>query len=349
VRSSRILVALSSLVTGAALTVALIRIGRVDPGLALSALRTNRTALAELVLLHGLLVYLSTSKWLCIDGALRNAGEIAPSKISAFFVTSMGMALGLVLPVQLGLTVSRTLSIRFYGRALTRGAGGTIFEQGFDLIVVIYLAGASLLTWLCHGRGMMWIALAFIFMILALVVTGPLVRIVQHVVKRSDTLISRHKGDLPAHWQTCLINFCVTSLTGIRGSSLINLRLARRLVILSAARYFVLVLMTVQTANAVNSHIAFWQFGAAMPFATIANVLAITPGGIGLNELTSVTALHLFGVPLADASQWALANRILVTASCFAVVLSTSLMLGVERIVGLSSRLVHSAGEAEEV
>jgi len=45
----------------------------------------------------------------------------------------------------------------------------------------------------------------------------------------------------------------------------------------------------------------------------------VTPGGIGVNELASVTALKLFGTPLSIAAQWAVANRILCTASCFLV------------------------------
>ena len=54
---------------------------------------------------------------------------------------------------------------------------------------------------------------------------------------------------------------------------------------------------------------------AAIPFVTAAAVIALTPGGIGLNEFAGAGALEVFGIPFAIGAQWALANRVLVAAS----------------------------------
>jgi uncharacterized membrane protein YbhN (UPF0104 family) len=76
---------------------------------------------------------------------------------------------------------------------------------------------------------------------------------------------------------------------------------------------------------------------AAMPFATLANVIGITPGGIGVNELASVTALHLFGTPLDIASQWALANRVLATGSCLAAAACALVLLGAKNALAVAA------------
>jgi uncharacterized membrane protein YbhN (UPF0104 family) len=54
---------------------------------------------------------------------------------------------------------------------------------------------------------------------------------------------------------------------------------------------------------------------AAIPFVAISSLIALTPGGLGVNEMTSVAALHLFGSSLVVSGQWALANRVLITIS----------------------------------
>jgi uncharacterized membrane protein YbhN (UPF0104 family) len=127
----------------------------------------------------------------------------------------------------------------------------------------------------------------------------------------------------------------------MRHSSLIDAGLARRLVILSALRFGVVVLMSVQTAEAINVHIPVWQMAAAIPFVVMASVIALTPGGLGVNELTSVTALKIFGTPLAVGAQWAVANRVLIAASYVLVAACAALLLAAQSIIdpGATDRL----------
>ena len=101
---------------------------------------------------------------------------------------------------------------------------------------------------------------------------------------------------------------------------------------LSTLRFVVVVLMSAQTADAVHLHIAVWQMAAAVPFVVMASVIAITPGGIGVNELTSVTALKVFGTPMAVGAQWALANRVLIAASYFSVAILAAAALATQQL-----------------
>jgi uncharacterized membrane protein YbhN (UPF0104 family) len=102
---------------------------------------------------------------------------------------------------------------------------------------------------------------------------------------------------------------------------------------LSVGRFIVVVLMSIQTAEAIGVHIPLWQMAAAIPFVVFASVIALTPGGLGVNELTAVTALKVFGTPMAIGAQWALANRVLLAASYFFVAICAAIMLAAGRIM----------------
>jgi len=342
-RVRRILFLVFSVALAAGLVVLLIHLGKVNLHVTARMLR-NVSVLnfAELVGLNALLIGISTARWRLIDAALRHPSDSVPSRTTAFFVTSMGMALGLILPVQIGMTTARTIGTHAYGRTLKRGTGGTIFEQSFDLVVVMVLAGASVMTWLLHGGGWTWLVLATPLVALAFVAVSPCVRLAQSLARKVPDLTERPRPSwlllLPYDWSMRFLR----GLSGVQHSGLLNVRLARRLLTLSVVRFSVVTLMGAQTARAISAHIPIWRMAAMVPFSTITNLIGITPGGIGLNELTSAAVLSLFGTPLPIASQWALANRLLVIPSCCAVVLFTLPFLIVER--GFSGRARGAKG-----
>jgi uncharacterized membrane protein YbhN (UPF0104 family) len=118
----------------------------------------------------------------------------------------------------------------------------------------------------------------------------------------------------------------------LQHSGVLSAALARRLVMLSAARFTVVVLMAGQTAEAINAPIPLWHLAAAIPFVVLACVLAVTPGGIGVNELTSASALRIFGTPFSIGAQWAVANRVLGFAACFLAAAIAAAALGIKRL-----------------
>jgi uncharacterized membrane protein YbhN (UPF0104 family) len=127
-------------------------------------------------------------------------------------------------------------------------------------------------------------------------------------------------------------NRILRSIANLQQSGLLNPSLARQLMGLSAARFLIQVLMAGETAQAIGVRIPLWHLAAAMPFVIIACVILVTPGGLGVNELSYATTLHLFGTPLNVGAQWALANRILVASSCFVVAACAIAALGLTRI-----------------
>jgi hypothetical protein len=139
----------------------LIRIGKIDLRQTWHLLQSvSRMAFAKLVLLNVLLIFISTEKWRAVDASLRSLSDSIPSRSTAFALTSAGMALGLVLPVQLGMAVARTMGTCFYGTPFKRGTAGTLLEQSFDVVIICFLAVASGVTWFFHGAAITWTACA---------------------------------------------------------------------------------------------------------------------------------------------------------------------------------------------
>lgn len=321
----RTLLSVASIALAIVLIGVLIKISGIDLRVTLRQLKSVRMlSFAKLLALNGVLVYLSTEKWRSIDAAWRRPSDSVPSRATSFALTSVGLAMGIFLPVQLAMATARTLGTRVHGRALKRGTAGTLLEQGFDILTIGFLAAASAITWFYHGGATMWTLSAVAAMALALLAVEPTIRVIRWVSASFETRATQSR------------NRILRSVWELQHSGLLNTGVARRLVVLSALRFGVVVSMSIATAEAVGLHIPLWQMAAAIPFVIVATLIAVTPGGLGVNELACATALTVFGTPLAIGAQWALANRVLVAASYVLVAACAVTALYVAKIMGPS-------------
>jgi uncharacterized membrane protein YbhN (UPF0104 family) len=304
------------------LIVVLIKVSKLDLRVTVQQLRSvSWLSFSKLVLLTAVHVFLSTQKWRCVDAALRRSTDSAPSRTMSFSLTSIGVALGQVLPVQVSMSAARTLGTYLHGRALRRGTGGTLFEQSFDVLIVGFLAIASGATRVFRGGGMMWAICAAAMIVLAMIALGPAVGLIH---RQAISLNARAIAPK---------NRVLRAFGSLEHSGLLNPGLARQLMALSIARFAVQVLMAVVTAEAIGVRIPLWHLAAAMPFVIIACVIVVTPGGLGVNELSYATTLRMFGTPLNVGAQWALSNRVLVASSCFVVAACATAMLGLTKML----------------
>ncbi len=315
----RLFLMLVSVGLAAALIILLIKIGKVDLRVTMQQLKSvSLTSIAKLVLLNVLMVCFSTEKWRTIDAAWRRPSDLVPSRTTSYALTSVGLAIGIVLPLQLAMATARTLGTYFHGGALKRGTGGTLLEQGFDVYTVCFLAAASAMTWYRRGGAKTWAICASISIVLALLAVEPAVRITRW-------LAGRWEAPTGGPFSRRLL-----SVWELLHSGILHASLARRLVVLSVLRTGVVVLMSIQTAEAVGLNIPFWRMAAAIPFVSVATIVVLTPGGLGLNDLAGAGALRIFGTPFATGAQWVLANRVLVSASYLLLAACAAGVLGVE-------------------
>lgn len=317
----RFFLLVASVALAVALLVLLIKVGKVDLRLTLQQLKSvSLIAFAKIALLNALLVYLSTEKWRSIDAAWRRPSDSVQPRITSYALTSVGLAMGIFLPPQLAMATARTLGTYIHGRALKRGTAGTLLEQGFYAYTVGLLAVASGVTWFRHGGAKTWDLCASAAIVLALLAVKPMVSFTQWLAASCSAL------DSEPH------NRVLRSVWALLHSGVLNARLAHRLVVLSALHFGVAVLLSVQMAEAVGLHIPVWQMAAATPLVTAATVIAVTPGGIGINDLAFAGALRIFGTPFSVGAQWVVSSRILGAVSYFLVAALATMALAVVKI-----------------
>lgn len=279
-------------------------------------------AFVRLSLLMALYVFLSAEKWRLIDRHMRGTAEALP-RLTGFALTAAGMALGQVLPVQVSVSVARTLGTWVHGRALRRGTVGTLLEQAFDFLVVCVLALATVATRAFRGGAAMWLAFAAIVSLVSLAAVAPVCRLVQAVAAR---ILARRQDRGPSRWRAFLHE--------VHSSGILEAQLGRRLTGLSLLRFAVLVLIAGQVTSAIHANIPLWHFAAAMPVVVIAMALSITPAGLGVTEVAYAGMLGLFGTSLPAATQWAIANRLLSCVATLLVAVVATLAFLVVRVRG---------------
>ena len=327
-----ILLAIASLTIGGVLIACLIAIGKIDPRETAQKLRhTDAVSFAVFTVLMALHILLSTQKWRIIDAVIRRPGDAPVPPSTAFALSSGGIALGQLVPAAMGMAVARTLGTYVHGRAFTRGTVGTIFEQGFDFLVICFLIPASVATRLFKGGALMWTGIAMISASAGLLAIGAGIRLLERIA----ILLAVKKNSHPIRLQQ--------GFAELRDSGLLNSKVARELAMLSIVRFVILVLMAWEATRAIGIDVPLWHLAGAMPFVIFSSVIAISPGALGVSELTYATALSLFGTPLPIAAQFALANRFLVAAAAFIIAICSAGILLCKQAFAFSEA-THSEG-----
>jgi uncharacterized membrane protein YbhN (UPF0104 family) len=290
-----IVIAAASLAFAVALLVLLARHAGIDLAALLRVLgRAKPVPLALLGLLAALLAALSAERWRMIE---RHTEHAPPPPARAFGLTAVGVGLGQFLPVQVSTALSRMIGARILKPGLSRRPiVVTLYEQAFDVGLALSLAPASLVSLALHGA-VPWLLVAAPMVILAYVFAGAAAGSIGWLCAWA---VRRGRGGA---W-----------LQGLTGADLFSARLARRLMLLSAARFAVTATMAGLTSWAAGLEVSLQQLVAVLPLVVLATAAPLTPAGLGVNEWTFAGGLALLGVSPTLAAQWALVNRLFVFA-----------------------------------
>jgi Lysylphosphatidylglycerol synthase TM region len=299
---ARLVSLVASVILAALLLALLFRYGQVDlAALGRLLFAAPPLPLAAVLVLLAVNNALSGEKWRLIAASLPQDRTVGVPRLFYFAFTSIGVALGQIMPAQLSLVLSRSLGAHLHGgRALTRGASATLFDYFFDVVVVALLALATTMVLLTGSGGAVWIGVAVAICLAGFLLYSSAARLAARLAGR---LGLRGQGRL---WTAC---------AAIARSPLLRPAIGRRLLLLSVARFAVLALIGIASAKAIRLDLPAWQIAAALPFAVIGSALAITPGGLGVNEWAVSSILLALGTPLPAAAQWALVNRVLVAVA----------------------------------
>lgn len=314
------LLAATSCVAGALFLLLAVKAGKLDFSVTVAQLRSaSPVPVAMLLLLTAFHIFLSAQKWRCVDAALRTPADGVPSMRVSYGMTAVGVALGQVLPLQIGVVTARTIGAQCFGRGLSRGTLGSIFEQGFDVVIMALLAVASCVTVLSHGGAVTWTLVGGCMVTFAFFAAKPVVGWIHRIALSAA-------GPQFFQWRIA------RQVVALCNAGFLNPLLARKLIILSAARFVVQVLMAQEVSLAIGAQIPIWHLAASIPLVILACVIVLTPGGIGISELSFAGVLHVLGTPVHTGAQWALASRVLISSSCFVVAAMALVVLGIAKL-----------------
>jgi uncharacterized membrane protein YbhN (UPF0104 family) len=258
--------------------------------------------------LYAINIYLSSCKWQLVDKVIRRSTERSQSGFYSFALSSIGVAVGQILPVQVAVSLTRTLGTCMDGGGIRRGTFSTLIEQGSDVVVACFLAAASGITLFLGGGAEVWLVCGCAMIALAVVAIPA----VLSCVRTFGTHLSNSQLT-PATWKG--------PISELASSGLLHPRFAQKMFGLSVLRFIILVLMAGETTKAIHSAVPLWHLAAAIPIVVIASAVGIIPGGLGIVEVSYSGMLKLLGTPLSIGTQWALFNRLLTCVSAFAILL----------------------------
>lgn len=230
--------------------------------------------------LTALLLALSAMKWLRV---MRRIGEGSAEGMGlrdAFFYTTIGASLSLVLVPHAATPVGRALGARLHGRAPPmRSAGASVFEQAFDGFAMLIFAGLGLVwlwpdAWPIVAAGALFGALAA-----GLALSGRL----------------RLPGRLGV----------------LTTGGLLSPGLLATLAAISLLRYALVAARALILAAPAGIALPVTDFLASFSIVQVSRLVAVTPMGLGVTDWTWAGVLSLLAVPLSVAAGFVLLSRVL--------------------------------------
>ncbi|MEM7752539.1 MAG: lysylphosphatidylglycerol synthase transmembrane domain-containing protein [Pseudomonadota bacterium] len=196
---------------------------------------------------------------------------------------------------------------RFHNIPLTRGAGSSVFEQFFDVVVLLCMALGTLITWFAGGGVMAWVVNTGICVAAGLLASMRLKQLVPLMCKVFPKLSK--SAALQDGRGIARISEASTVLT------LFGLSLLRYLTLIARAPLLVI---------ALGFSISAVDIAQGFTLVQTSQLAAFTPGNLGLQELGWSGVLHMSGYGFDTALAFAVALRFLGLFSM--IVVATLLM-----------------------
>ena len=288
-------------------------------------------AMAGVIGATAVFILLSALKWRMVVREVSGQGNGIKNWGFYLFYTSLGAALSLVTTVHASMAVSRAIGVkRHLGQSALSGAAGSLFEQLFDVGVLLQFALAGFVT-LAFGHGVFtWIALSIAFCVLS----GGLLAVVSLFRQQLLPKLSR----LPVRFNRKLSDllqwFAEPSALRIFSPGFVLGMYA-----LSLARYLVLMLRAFIVLWAVNAPVAWTDFPGAFSLVQLSKLISITPAGLGITEWTWSGIWLWMGYPIETTIPFILANRVFGS-------LSLIIVLAVVYLAAVLAPRVLASGEA---
>ena len=273
------------------------------------------------VTMESVLTLVAASPWWLVPAvAVLTAGQIALSAVKwhmvltrvssgsnvtagfAFHVSVASAFLSQVMTSYLSAVVTRSWAARrAHGVSLGAGAGTSLFEQIFDVAIIAAMLAPTLIVYFLGGSFSLWLGLTAVSLTAGAVIFLMLGRNVQYLP------VSDAKTGLVAR---LFAAFRSASAAGLFAPGMVL-----KLYALSVLRYLLILARVPVTIAALA--LAIGMMDAAQGFTVVqaTQLASITPGNLGIQELSWTGVLVLRDTPLELAAAFAIAFRIVTFLS----------------------------------
>lgn len=255
------------------------------------------SGLAAVVATTAIHFLLTAAKWRYVTGLTARDTDLG---WGYYLYSALIGLLGQVMPMQVAMVAGRSVALKFHGRVpLHRGAGAVVYDQFFDLLVPLSLLPPLLLA----VAGVLSPTIAALIAPLFVISVGVAAVGLGHGAARRVALplVRRVGARRPALVEG------IERVTPV----LLRRRAVAVLFSLSVLRFSNLVLRAWLVAWTLHLDIS----GAVALFGncgvTFTLIFAIAPGALGVVEWGWVGMLHVLGVDVATAAQYAIGSRVL--------------------------------------
>ncbi|MBV1868972.1 MAG: flippase-like domain-containing protein [Marinosulfonomonas sp.] len=260
-----------------------------------------------LACLQAAILCLASVKWQIILGQFPVGGKNLPLK-DALAGTTLGTLAGQVLPIQLVTPFARAWVARPHQISTARAVGTSIFEQVFEVVVLLSMGLVSVLVLIVNFGPLPAGLTAF----LAGFVVVSLISPVFQFLRKINRWIT---GRFPE--PTAKISAAIENV--LQQAVAFPHRILLQLTTLSFLRYLGMATLNVWTISMLLPEADILILALAYPTVLLVISLPFIPGGLGIVEVTWTGVMIAQGVTPAEAIEVALSLRIISTIAFLAI------------------------------
>ncbi len=252
--------------------------------------------------LTGIQIALSALKWRIVVRQM--TPEQAPQEFSFFLACSSASALlSQMLTTYVSSVVVRGWAgRRFHDIPVSRGAGSSVFEQFFDVAVLICMALGTLVTWVSGGGMVAWALWSTLFVGIGMFASMQLNRLVPILCSLHPRLAAHHA----LQDDRSIARICAASTVSV-------------LYGLSVLRYLTMLVRAPLVVIALGYSISASDAAQGFTIVQTTQLAAFTPGNLGLQEWGWSGVLAFLGYGFEKPLEFALALRVMGLAGMIIV------------------------------
>lgn len=255
------------------------------------------TAWIMLPAAHAALIILSALKWHLLLASTSD-GVPALRLRHATASTAVGTLAGQVLPLQIVTPAIRAWTARRHGIPVARAVGTSVFEQVFEIVVLLSMAAAGLVAAVAGIAFGLLAGLALV--ILLFLAIKPALQVGAVATGSLERLAFPFLGRLRI---------------GLDQAQMLPQGLLAKLMGLSILRYALMVWLNVQVLAWLVPGLPLMTLALAFPIVQAVTALPIVSGGLGLTEASWIGLLIASGLSAPEAAAIALSLRFVSTGA----------------------------------